>query len=75
VLPAVVWLAFAGFVVPAALFFHAFWKVEDQTQRQTQRGSFWRNVVFFAASMMMFGMFVALGPALRFTLTRPLFQF
>jgi len=24
---------------------------------------------------MMFGMFVALGPALRFTLTRPLFQF
>ncbi len=56
-------------------FFHAFWKVEDQTQRQTQRGSFWRNVVFFAASLMMFGMFVALGPALRFTLTRPLFQF
>ena len=68
-------LMIAAFVVPAALFFHAFWKIEDQTQRQTQRGSFWRNVVFFAASLMMFGMFVALGPALRFTVTRPLFQF
>lgn len=31
-------LMIAAFVVPAALFFHAFWKVEDQTQRQTERG-------------------------------------
>jgi uncharacterized membrane protein YphA (DoxX/SURF4 family) len=68
-------LMIAAFVVPAALFFHAFWKVQDQTQRQTQRGSFWRNVVFFGASLMMFGMFVSLGPVLRFTVTRPLFQF
>lgn len=68
-------LMIAAFVVPAALFFHAFWEVGDQTQRRTQRDSFWRNVVFFAASMMMFGMFVSLGPALRFTVTPPLFRF
>jgi putative oxidoreductase len=68
-------LMIAVFVVPAGLFFHAFWKVEDRTQRRTQRDSFWRNVVYFAASMMMFGMFASLGPALRFTVTRPLFRF
>ncbi len=68
-------LMIAAFVVPAALFFHTFWKIEDQAQRQTQTTYFWRNVVMLAASLMMFGTFVSLGPALRFTVTAPLFKF
>ena len=68
-------LMIAAFVVPAALYFHAYWKVEDQTQRQTQRQLFWRNAVVLAASLMMFGMFVALGLGLRYTITAPLFSF
>ena|SRR5438132_9918001 len=68
-------LMIGAFVVPAALYFHAYWKVEDQAQRQTQRQFFWRNVVFLAASLMMFGTFVALGHALRYTITAPLFTF
>jgi uncharacterized membrane protein YphA (DoxX/SURF4 family) len=68
-------LMIAVFVVPAALYFHAYWTVEDQAQKQTQRQLFWRNAVVLAASLMMFGTFVALGPALRYTLTAPLFVF
>ena len=68
-------LMIAVFVVPAALYFHAFWKVEDQAQKQTQRQLFWRNAVTLAACLIMFGTFVALGPALRYTITAPLFTF
>ena len=52
-------LMVAAFLVPAALFFHAFW----------------RNMIGLGACAMMFGTFVALGPALRFTITAPLFNF
>ena len=64
----------AAFLVPAALFFHAFWRIEDPTQKQTQTSFFWRNMIGLGACAMMFGTFVALGPALRFTVTRPLFN-
>jgi putative oxidoreductase len=64
-------LMIGAFVVPAAFYFHTFWKIEDQSQRQTQKSFFWRNVVMLAASLMMFGLFVALGPKLRFTVTGP----
>jgi putative oxidoreductase len=68
-------LMIAAFLIPAALYFHRYWAIEDQTQKMTQRQFFWRNVIGVGASAMMFGTFVALGPALRFTLTRPLFRF
>ena len=38
------------------------------TQKQTQTSFFWRNMIGLAACAMMFGTFVALGPALRFIL-------
>ena len=38
-------LMVAVFVVPAGLYFHRFWTLEDPAQRQTQSGSFFRNVV------------------------------
>lgn len=68
-------LMVAAFLLPAAVFFHAFWKVEDPMQKQTQMSFFWRNMIGIAACAVMFGTFVALGPALRFTITGPLFKF
>jgi len=68
-------LMVAAFLVPAALFFHAFWRIEEPTQKLTQTSLFWRNMIGLAACAMMFGTFVALGPALRFTITAPLFNF
>jgi len=68
-------LMVAAFLVPAAAFFHAFWKIQDPTQKSTQKSLFWRNMIGLAACAMIFGMFVALGPALRFTVTTPLFKF
>jgi putative oxidoreductase len=68
-------LMVAAFLIPAALFFHAFWQVEDPTTKPTQTSFFWRNMIGLAACAMMFGTFVALGPALRFTITAPLFNF
>jgi uncharacterized membrane protein YphA (DoxX/SURF4 family) len=68
-------LMFALFLIPAATFFHAFWKIEDPAQKQTQTQFFWRNMIGLGACAMIFGTFVTLGPALRFTITAPLFKF
>jgi len=68
-------LMIAAFLIPAAVFFHAFWKLEDPGQRQPQTQFFWRNMIGLGACAMMFAMFVALGHALRFTVTAPLFTF
>src|SRR2546421_3046808 len=38
-------LMFALFLIPAATFFHAFWKIEDPAQKQTQTQFFWRNMI------------------------------
>ncbi len=68
-------LMIAAFLIPAAIFFHAFWKLEDLAQKQTQTSFFWRNMIGLGACAMVFGTFVALGPALRFTITAPRFKF
>jgi hypothetical protein len=64
-----------GFVVPAALFFHRFWTLEDEAQKMSQRQLFYRNLIILGASVVFFGTFVALGSELRFTITPPLFDF
>lgn len=68
-------LMIAAFVTPAALFFHKFWTLEDAMQKQTQTQLFYRNMIALGASLMLFGMFVTLGPELRFMITDPLFSF
>src|SRR5712692_3066909 len=50
-------LMFAVFLIPAATFFHAFWKIEDPTQKQTQTSFFWRNMIGLGACAMIFGTF------------------
>lgn len=68
-------LMIAAFVIPAALFFHKFWALEDAMQKQTQTQLFYRNMIALGASFMLFGLFVSLGPELRFTITAPLLSF
>lgn len=62
-------LMLAAFVIVAAFYFHAYWKVEDADQKQTQSMFFWRNVMIFAACLIMFAFFASVGPALRYSLT------
>jgi putative oxidoreductase len=64
----------AAFVVPAALFFHRFWEIEDQMQKMTQQQLFFRNVVALGTTLILFGAFTAFGPELRFAITRPVFD-
>lgn len=68
-------LMIAAFVIPAALFFHTFWKIEDQAGKQTQTQLFYRNMIALGASLVMFGTFVSLGAELRFAVTGPLLSF
>jgi hypothetical protein len=60
-------------LVLAALYFHRFWTIRDEGQRQTQASNFYRNVALLGASLALWGFFVAAGEAVRFTLTGPLF--
>jgi putative oxidoreductase len=68
-------LMIALFVVVAAFFFHAYWRLEDAQQKMSQSFLFWRNVIALGACVALFGLFASLGAALRFSVTAPLFQF
>ncbi len=63
------------FVILAALWFHRFREIEEPMQRLTQKQFFYRNVIAVGASLMMLGLFVAVGDGLRFAVTGPLFDF
>jgi putative oxidoreductase len=63
------------FVIPTAAWFHRYWTIEDPGLRMTQGHMFYRNVMALGAALVMFGMFAATGPALRFSITSPLFSF
>ncbi|HET7721947.1 MAG TPA: DoxX family protein [Acidimicrobiales bacterium] len=59
------------FLLPAALWFHAFWKApEDQVQTQTQL--FFRNITFIGACIILFAVFAGAGDGLRYTVTQAL---
>ncbi len=68
-------LMIGAFVIPAALFFHRYWTLEDEMQKASQRQLFYRNLVILGAAIVFFGTFVTLGSELRFTITAPLFDF
>jgi putative oxidoreductase len=68
-------LMIGAFVIPAALFFHRFWTVEDEMQKMSQTQLFYRNLIILGASLVFFGTFVTLGSELRFAITAPLFDF
>ncbi len=62
-------------VIPTALWFHAFWKVDDPMQRMLQAQAFWRNVTFLGTAMALFAVFAGLGDVVPFTVTGSLFSF
>ena len=64
----------AAFVVLGALYFHRFWDIEDQMQKMTQQQLFGRNVIALGTTLILFGIFTAFGPELRFAITQPLFD-
>jgi putative oxidoreductase len=67
-------LMLAAFVIPTAWFLHAFWKLEDPTQRQTQHMAFLRNVAFLGAALALFAVFASIDHGLRFAVTGSLFH-
>jgi putative oxidoreductase len=67
-------LMVALFVVPAAWWFHAFWKLEDESQKQMQQLLFWRNVSFLGAALIVFVLFAVFGHDLALTVTDPVFD-
>lgn len=62
------------FVVPAAYFMHAFWKVEDPQQHANQQAHFMKNLALAGGAIMAFVLFAGLGAELGLTLTGPLFS-
>jgi putative oxidoreductase len=68
-------LMIGAFVIPAAVFFHRFWTVEDEGEKTTQTQLFYRNLIALGAALVFFGTFVTLGPELRFTITAPFCDF
>jgi uncharacterized membrane protein YphA (DoxX/SURF4 family) len=68
-------LMIAAFLLTAAAYFHRYWEVQDPGQKMTQTFAFWRNALGIGGCAVMFGTFVALGPALRFAVTKALFDF
>jgi putative oxidoreductase len=67
-------LMIAAFAIVAAAYFHRFWELDDQMQKQTQQQLFGRNLIILGACLVMFGFFTAAGDALRYTITGPAFD-
>ena len=67
-------LMLAIWVIPTALWFHAFWKVEDQMQRMTAMQLFFRNLTLLGVAIALFAVFAGLGDKVPFTVTGPLFD-
>jgi uncharacterized membrane protein YphA (DoxX/SURF4 family) len=64
-------LMLGAFVVPAGLLLHAYWRVDDPGQRQTQQMAFLRNVALLGACLSLFACFATLGEHLRFVVAGP----
>ncbi|HEV8653868.1 MAG TPA: DoxX family protein [Actinomycetes bacterium] len=62
------------FVVPAAFWIHAFWKIQDPQQRANQQAHFMKNMALAGGCIMAFALFAGLGNDLGLTITGPLFH-
>jgi uncharacterized membrane protein YphA (DoxX/SURF4 family) len=51
----------AAFLLPAAFYMHAYWKVEDPQMRTMQMHHFFKNVSMFGASLTLFYVFTECG--------------
>ena len=67
-------LMIAAFVIPAAAWFHRYWALEDENEKQSTALLFWRNVTFLGAALVLFVFFAAFGHDLPLTVTDPVFD-
>ena len=68
-------LMLCAFAITAALYFHRFWTLEDESQKQTQQQLFFRNMIIVGGGLSFFAFFASAGPGLRFSITEPLITF
>jgi putative oxidoreductase len=68
-------LMLCTFAIIAAAYFHRFWTLEDESQKQTQQQLFFRNMIIVGGGLSLFAFFASAGPGLRFSITEPLITF
>ena len=68
-------LMLCTFAIIAGLYFHRFWTLEDESQKQMQQQLFFRNMIIVGGGLSLFAFFASAGPALRFSITEPLITF
>ena len=62
-----------AFVVPTSLLMHAFWRFDDDQQRQMQQIQFSKNVAMAGGALVIMGWYACAGGAAALSLTKPLF--
>ncbi len=62
-------LMLIAFLIPAAVWFHPFWKTDDPQQQQSEMMLFFRNVAFIGACLALFAVFTSLDDGLRYAVT------
>jgi putative oxidoreductase len=61
------------FLVSAAYFFHAFWRIEDPQEQGSQTGHFMKNMGLVGASLIIFFIYNQLQGSVPLSLVGPLF--
>lgn len=67
-------LLLAVFLIPTAVLMHGFWKETDPQARQMEQIQFSKDTALAGASLMLLGLFVAVGDQLGLVITGPLFS-
>jgi putative oxidoreductase len=62
------------FLVPTALYMHAFWKIEDAGEKANQMAHFMKNLAMAGGALLALAVFAYAGSDLGFTLTDSLFN-
>lgn len=68
-------LMLCAFATVAAAYFHRFWTIDDESQKQTQQQLFFRNVIILGGGLSLFAIFASAGAELPFVLVGPLITF
>ena len=66
-------LLILAFVVPTSLFMHAFWRFDDDQQRQMQQIQFSKNVAMAGGALVTLGWYACAAGGAGLSLTKPLF--
>ena len=66
-------LLLAVFLIPTALLMHQFWKETDPQAKQMEQIQFSKDIALAGASLMLVGLFAALGDQLGLVIAGPLF--